>query len=184
MSYKNMTTEELIAELRDGMASASLILAVADRLESLEEDVNEWMITFDMLNDRENRSGYLTWWREKNGEDELTYPDSDEVYKDFFAMKAKVEELTEENEDLTIKLLARMMALTTLGAVKKELTAENERLHASCTELTQNLHECKADTVRKMHSEIKKRCIEGGIYPAFVASTIDRVAKEMLEGIG
>ena len=39
-----------------------------------------------------------------------------------------------------------------------------------------------ADTVRKMHSEIKKRCIKGGIYPAFVASTIDQIAKEMLEG--
>lgn len=39
-----------------------------------------------------------------------------------------------------------------------------------------------ADTVRKMHSEIKKRCIKGGIYPAFVASTIDQIQKEMLEG--
>ena len=38
-----------------------------------------------------------------------------------------------------------------------------------------------ADTVRKMHSKIKKRCIEGGIYPAFVARTIDKIAKEMLE---
>ena len=39
-----------------------------------------------------------------------------------------------------------------------------------------------ADTVRKMHSEIKERCIKGGIYPAFVASTIDQIAKEMVEG--
>ena len=39
----------------------------------------------------------------------------------------------------------------------------------------------RADTVRNMHSEIKKRCIEGGIYPAFVASAIDQIAKEMLE---
>lgn len=39
----------------------------------------------------------------------------------------------------------------------------------------------KADTVRKMHSEIEKRCIKGGIYPAFVKSTIDQIAKEMEE---
>ena len=40
----------------------------------------------------------------------------------------------------------------------------------------------KIDTVRKMHTEIKERCIKGGIYPAFVARTIENVAKEMLEG--
>lgn len=40
----------------------------------------------------------------------------------------------------------------------------------------------RADTVRKMHTEIKERCIKGGIYPAFVARTIENVAKEMLEG--
>jgi hypothetical protein len=42
--------------------------------------------------------------------------------------------------------------------------------------------EAKADTVRKMHTQIKERCIKGGIYPAFVARTIDQIAKEMLEG--
>lgn len=36
-----------------------------------------------------------------------------------------------------------------------------------------------ADTVQKMRSMIKERCIKGGIYPAFVASTIDQIAKEM-----
>lgn len=64
----------------------------------------------------------------------------------------------------------------------KKLTKENENLHASCTVLTQNLHACKADTVRKMQNEIETRCIKGGIYPAFVKSTIDKVAEEMIEG--
>ena len=74
----------------------------------------------------------------------------------------------------------------------EKLTEENANLHASCTELEQTCKkwqsrldiECKytkADTVRKMQSEIKERCIKGGIYPAFVASTIDQIAKEMLE---
>jgi hypothetical protein len=40
----------------------------------------------------------------------------------------------------------------------------------------------KADTVKKMQELIKERCIEGGIYPAFVARTIDKIAKEILEG--
>ena len=40
----------------------------------------------------------------------------------------------------------------------------------------------KIDTVKKMHSEIEARCVKGGIYPAFVKSTIDQIAKDMTEG--
>ena len=54
--------------------------------------------------------------------------------------------------------------------------------NVSRVNISKLIAEAKTDTVRKMHSEIKKRCIEGGIYPAFVASTIDQIAKEMLEG--
>ena len=74
----------------------------------------------------------------------------------------------------------------------KELTEENENLHASCTELTQECKkwqgrlkiECKYTekiTIKKMHAEIARRCIEGGIYPAFVESTIDQIVKELTE---
>jgi hypothetical protein len=55
----------------------------------------------------------------------------------------------------------------------KELTEENE--------MAKQIAMVKADTVQKMHDMIKERCVEGGIYPAFVARTIDNVAKEMLE---
>lgn len=87
----------------------------------------------------------------------------------------------------------------------KELTEEDERLREelakSCKALDESMNfycsftqskvsncpiddevvKAKADTVRKMHSEIKERCIKGGIYPAFVARTIDQIAKEMTE---
>ena len=76
----------------------------------------------------------------------------------------------------------------------KELTEENERLKKlngklqskyldkslAYNEMWEELDEIKADTVRKMKSEIEARCIKGGIYPAFVKSTIDQIAKEML----
>ena len=39
-----------------------------------------------------------------------------------------------------------------------------------------------SETVRKMQSEIKARCIKKGIFPAVVARVIDEVAKEILEG--
>ena len=50
----------------------------------------------------------------------------------------------------------------------KELTEKNERL--------------RADTVRKMQSEIKERCIKGGIFPVLVERIIDQVANEIIEG--
>ena len=54
-------------------------------------------------------------------------------------------------------------------------------LHSEIARLRVDLDNARADTVRKMQELIKERCIKGGIYPAFVASTIDRVANEILE---
>ena len=36
------------------------------------------------------------------------------------------------------------------------------------------------DAVRKMQEAIKERCIKGGIYPVFVESVVDNVARELL----
>ena len=75
-----------------------------------------------------------------------------------------------------------------------ELTEENERLINECGNQSilwrqhfNSLYETakytlKADTVREMQTEIEARCIKGGIYPAFVKRTIDRIAEEMIGG--
>ena len=77
----------------------------------------------------------------------------------------------------------------------EELTEENEILRVRCIPEELLGHpdpvgkpgecglrcKCQADTVRKMQTEIEKRCIEGGIYPAFVANVIDQIAKDMSE---
>jgi hypothetical protein len=76
-----------------------------------------------------------------------------------------IKELTEEN-----------------GRLKARVLEENHLRHQAEEMLANGMSVVKADTVSKMHSEIEARCIKGGIYPAFVASTIDQIAKEMLEG--
>lgn len=60
----------------------------------------------------------------------------------------------------------------------KELTEENERLRTRYIS-ADNL--IISETVNKMYLMIKERCIKGGVYPAFVASTITQIAKEMME---
>ena len=86
-------------------------------------------------------------------------------------------------------ILSGMSCVRIAGAFIRQLVEETEKLKAEKEELKDVAYrrECevftaKADTVRKMQSMIKERCINGGIYPAFVASTIDQIAKEMLEG--
>jgi hypothetical protein len=95
------------------------------------------------------------------------------------ALEKSVLVLTEDNHILATEL--------------KRVQEENERARAECENQStlwkkhfESIYETaketlKADTVRRMQSEIKTRCIEGGIYPAFVARTIDRIANEMLE---
>ena len=72
----------------------------------------------------------------------------------------------------------------------KELTEENERLKEGAERHLENLKavlgersesNIVADTVREMQEMIESRCIEGGIYPAFVKSVVHRVAQELLE---
>ena len=90
-----------------------------------------------------------------------------------------------------------MFAITTSQAIMllsliNELLDENERLQAeidngvevchNChTEYADKIEQAKADTVRKMQSEIEAQCIKGGIYPAFVKNTVNKVTEEILK---
>ena len=40
----------------------------------------------------------------------------------------------------------------------------------------------KAEVIKDFAEEVEKRCVAGGIYPAFVRATIKRVKEEMTEG--
>ena len=97
--------------------------------------------------------------------------------------------LCERGGDDDIKKCTTELAKNALALIK-ELAEENERLRTQ-VEMWKSTAYCekdrgestKADTVRKMQEEIEVRCIKGGIYPAFVKSTIDQIANEMLEVI-
>ncbi len=73
---------------------------------------------------------------------------------------------------------------------RAKLTEENERLQVQA-DMWKSTAYCEKDrcntievaTVLKMRSEIERRCIEGGIYPAFVKSVINNVAEEMVKPI-
>ena len=70
-----------------------IVPGMRKRIEELEESLAEWEHIFDMLNDRENRHKYVDWWRKRNGKDELTYPDGDEIYKDFWHLMRIAEKM-------------------------------------------------------------------------------------------
>ena len=91
------------------------------------------------------------------------YRKSTEVARDALYL---INELTEENERLKKRLKATNYMITPDGRIEMIPTVESIR----------------ADTVRKMQTEIEARCIKGGIYPAFVRSTIEQIAEEMIGG--
>lgn len=97
-------------------------------------------------------------------------------------------------EPSAAKAAAEMEMWRIVALEKRRLTDENERLHASCTELTRNLHECKADTVRKMQSAIKEYYSKSCYRPTkehpvkhtqieHLFYIVDQIAKELLEGV-
>jgi hypothetical protein len=87
-----------------------------------------------------------------------------------------IKELTEEND--------RLKALHTVDKEYKfcNLVGDTLIYNKTLEDYNKLRADFRADTVRKMHSMIKERCIKGGIYPSFVESTIDQIEKEMLEG--
>ncbi len=113
----------------------------------------------------------------------------------------EVANLQEKVEAYRIELGETRVALAEANNDKKELAEENKRLHVALnTDIsivrmsrgsgkTAHLREVgrirvdaiRANAVREMRSRIKSRCIEGGIYPAFVERVIDQIEKEMLE---
>lgn len=96
--------------------------------------------------------------------------DAEEKVKELTAKITKWEEECDLRGDMWCKL----------NEENKRLTEENEKLSQSLANSKSILANSKADTVRQMQSEIKERCIKGGIYPAFVASTIDQIAEEII----
>jgi hypothetical protein len=94
----------LIALSMKGSLLEKLLSDAADRIEDLNDNANEWVQTFDMLNDRENRYHYLEYWREKTGKGDLWYPDGDQIYKDFWNLMHENEVLKKQVSDLKLKM--------------------------------------------------------------------------------
>jgi regulator of replication initiation timing len=91
---------------------------------------------------------------------------SENLQKENKYLRERLAEEMEHKEDMVVVRTARS------GGKAAQL---NKVIHIKKDEII-------ADTVKKMQAEIEARCIKGGIYPAFVARTIDQIAKEMLEG--
>lgn len=83
--------------------------------------------------------------------------------------------------------VAARNALALIKELTEELAEANKLLNMhrflasdnGTTYVIPSVRSIKAEVVKQMQTEIESRCIKGGIYPAFVASTIDQIAKEM-----
>ncbi len=90
--------------------------------------------------------------------------------------------ITSECEKCKFKKGCRTeMIATALDLVNRQ-KAEIKRLKESYAayEETTGLKWARAEAINSYHEEVKKRCIEGGIYPAIVKKIMEDVRKEMV----
>ena len=93
-----------------------------------------------------------------------------EQEKRIFALEA-------DNEHLGIALAGKLERIASLEKMVIDLTKRGAEIEAENVELRDSsadyreiaylLRDAKAEIVRKMHAEIKRRLLKGGIYPAF-----------------
>lgn len=106
------------------------------------------------------------------------------ILKKLDVLEDEVKKLIKENEELNASCteLTRKLKCANLEIECKERICESYMLqYGTVVDKEVWLKKERADTVRKMQAEIEARCIKGGIYPAFVKSTIDQIAKEIFE---
>ena len=87
--------DDLIKRLRDG---SDLSNEAADMIEDLQEIVEAYRLATEMQRNRDGYKRYLKYWREKNGRNDLWYPDGDQIYKDFWELKDSMAEIVERLE--------------------------------------------------------------------------------------
>jgi chromosome segregation ATPase len=130
-----------------------------------EKNQKQWEISYDKL---ESENARLT----EENEELIQLTKAFEMPVETTSLHRQIVELKQEHkkelERIKFDFMVARASLMDMSTKVKELTEKNERL--------------RADTVREMHFEIQQRCIKSGIYPAFVARTIDQIAQEMLEG--
>ena len=86
--------------------------------------------------------------------------------------KAEIERL---KSDVSVSRDA-YMSMTDRYDFEKEKVA---RAKQKCIDIAKALKTAKSEAITEYHEEVKKRCIEGGIYPAFVERVMSDVRKEM-----
>lgn len=62
----------------------------------------------------------------------------------------------------------------------ERLTRERDFYKAPSSELARGVKQIKSEAIKEFATEFEKRCIAGGIYPAFVKRQLENVKKEMV----
>ena len=101
------------------------------------------------------------------------------------SLRDEIEELQRKNSELEIEL-KEMRLWDGLQKAEIERWRKDRYWLKKDGELTllprTDIGKIKAEAIKDFAEEVEKRCVAGGIYPAFVKATIKRVKEEMTEG--
>ena len=90
--------------------------------------------------------------------------------------KAEIEGLIEKIESLLCHASGGKLSKHTYPLKTMEISVSDN--------MSESYDEGYNDGIKDFAEEVEKRCVAGGIYPAFVRATIKRVKEEMTEGNG
>ena len=96
--------------------------------------------------------------------------------------KAENEELQLKNSEFEIELEEMRLWKNLQQAEIKELQKGLDIWIDIAHRETLCVEQAKAEAIKDFAEEVERRCVAGGIYPAFVRATIKRVKEEMTDG--
>lgn len=108
------------------------------------------------------------------------YDQATAIYDAGYKKVVEQGKITQECEKTIEKLIEELNeARAKLTQVREENVGLMRQIAALDVIISTGRNRARAEAVREMHFEIQQRCIKGGIYPAFVGCTVDKVAYEM-----
>lgn len=136
-------------------------------IEELREDKKKWEKVFDIGNKRKYKSKYLEEKRKEN--DNLLYPDSDEIYEKYYQQKDLIEKQSKEIEELIVK--------------NHTIKQENEYLNCVIESDKDNYFNKNVvkDLIDKTEKEYQKE-LETNSIKGFILKIKLEAYKEILEG--
>ena len=94
--YKDIPRKYIDCEDIRSQCDVTLLQESIDLLQDLNETVDTYRRIEDLRRNREHASKWIKYWRKKNNQNKLTYPDWDSIFEDWESRGKEIKKLKSE----------------------------------------------------------------------------------------